>query len=42
MDSRRERLAGSAVGVGSIGFEEAGVYDVGAGRPARPKRDDDD
>jgi hypothetical protein len=42
MDSRRERLAGSAVGVGSIGFEEAGAYDVGAGRPARPKRDDDD
>lgn len=37
MDSRRERLAGSAVGVGSVGFEEMGAYDVGAGRPAKPK-----
>jgi hypothetical protein len=37
MDSRRERLTGSAVAVGSIGFEETGAYDVGAGRPAEPK-----
>jgi len=34
MDSRRQRLTGSAVGVGSVGFEEEGAYDVGAGRPA--------
>ena len=31
MDSRRERLAGSAVGVGSVGFDENGAFDVGAG-----------
>lgn len=31
MESRRQRLAGSAVGIGSVGFDEAGAYDVGAG-----------
>lgn len=31
MESRRQRLAGSAVGVGSVGFDEAGAYDVGSG-----------
>lgn len=31
MDSRRQRLTGSAVGVGSVGFDEAGAFDVGAG-----------
>ncbi len=37
LDSRRERLAGSAAGVGSVGFDDTGAYDVGAGRPAEPK-----
>jgi hypothetical protein len=46
--SRRQRLTGSAVGVGSVGFGESGAFDVGAGEsvPAgaepetvsRPKR----
>lgn len=26
----RQRLAGSAVGVGSVGFDESGAFDVGA------------
>ena len=30
MASRRQRLTGSAVGVGSVGFEENGAFDVGA------------
>lgn len=30
MASRRQRLTGSAVGVGSIGFDESGAFDVGA------------
>ena len=29
MESRRQRFAGSAAGVGSVGFDEAGAYDVG-------------
>ena len=29
MASRRQRLTGSAVGVGSVGFDEAGAFDVG-------------
>ncbi|HYC66969.1 Tat pathway signal protein [Brevundimonas sp.] len=29
MTSRRQRLTGSAVGVGSVGFDEAGAFDVG-------------
>jgi len=28
--SRRQRLTGSAVGVGSVGFDETGAFDVGA------------
>ena len=28
--SRRQRLTGSAVGVGSVGFDEPGAFDVGA------------
>ena len=31
MASRRQRLTGSAVGVGSVGFVESGAYDVGVG-----------
>ncbi|MFN3668366.1 MAG: Tat pathway signal protein [Brevundimonas sp.] len=31
MASRRQRLTGSAAGVGSVGFDEAGAFDVGAG-----------
>lgn len=31
MHSRRQRLAGSAAGVGSVGYDEAGAFDVGAG-----------
>ena len=31
MASRRERFAGSAAGVGSVGFEEDGAFDAGAG-----------
>jgi hypothetical protein len=30
MSSRRQRLTGSAVGVGSVGFDESGAFDVGA------------
>lgn len=30
MTSRRQRLTGSAVGVGSVGFDENGAFDVGA------------
>ena len=29
MASRRQRLTGSAVGVGSVSFGEAGAFDVG-------------
>ena len=29
MTSRRQRFAGSAVGVGSVGFDEKGVFDGG-------------
>ncbi|GAA0643386.1 Tat pathway signal protein [Brevundimonas lenta] len=31
MQSRRQRLTGSATGVGSVGFDESGAFDVGAG-----------
>ena len=34
LSSRRQRLTGSAVGVGSVGFDESGAFDVGAGDPA--------
>lgn len=30
MASRRQRLTGSAVGVGSVGFDEDGAFDIGA------------
>lgn len=30
MASRRQRLTGSATGVGSVGFDETGAFDVGA------------
>lgn len=45
MHSRRQRLTGSATGVGSVEFDDAGAFDVGAGRPAGPalandRRDD--
>ena len=29
MASRRQRLTGSAVGVGSVGFDESGAFDIG-------------
>ena len=29
MASRRQRLTGSATGVGSVGFDERGAFDVG-------------
>ncbi|RZJ83756.1 MAG: Tat pathway signal protein [Brevundimonas sp.] len=31
MASRRQRLTGSATGVGSVGFDDPGAFDVGAG-----------
>ena len=31
MTSRRQRLTGSAVGVGSVGFDDPGAFDVGDG-----------
>jgi len=31
LHSRRQRLAGSAAGVGSVGYDEDGAFDVGAG-----------
>lgn len=31
MDSRRQRLTGEATGVGSVGFDEDGAFDVGRG-----------
>jgi len=36
MASRRQRLAGSAAGIGSVGFEEDGAFDVGAGQAVKP------
>jgi len=30
LHSRRQRLTGSAAGVGSVGFDEPGAFDVGA------------
>ena len=38
MVSRRQRLTGSAVGVGSVGFDESGAFDVGD--PAHDPRED--
>ena len=34
MISRRQRLTGQATGVGSVGFQETGAYDVGDGETA--------
>lgn len=31
MDSPRQHLTGSATGVGSVGFDEGGAFDVGDG-----------
>ena len=31
MISRRQRLTGQATGIGSVGFQETGAFDVGAG-----------
>ena len=41
MASRRQRLTGSATGVGSVGFDESGAFDVGAADddPDRPEAD---
>ena len=36
MASRRQRLTGSAVGVGSVDFDDMGAFDVGDGSRARP------
>lgn len=38
MVSRRQRLTGSAAGVGSVGFDEDGAFDVGD--PAGDPRDE--
>lgn len=37
MISRRQRLTGQATGIGSVGFQETGAYDVGDGE--RPTGD---
>ena len=34
MISRRQRLTGQATGIGSVGFQETGAFDVGAGQDA--------
>ncbi|MDO9609444.1 MAG: Tat pathway signal protein [Brevundimonas sp.] len=34
--SRRQRLTGEATGVGSIGFDESGAFDVGDGAHEPP------
>ena len=31
MISRRQRLTGQATGIGSVGFQETGAFDVGGG-----------
>jgi hypothetical protein len=41
MASRRQRLTGSAVGVGSVGFGESGAFDVGAGEAVEPGKPDE-
>lgn len=33
MSSRRQRLTGSAVGVGSVGFDEDGAFEIGSEDP---------
>ncbi|WP_191553864.1 Tat pathway signal protein [Brevundimonas aurantiaca] len=34
--SRRQRMTGEATGVGSVGYDEGGAFDVGAGKPVSP------
>lgn len=36
MDSRRQRLTGSAVGVGSVDFDDPGAFDVGESEEQAP------
>jgi hypothetical protein len=36
MASRRQQLTGSAVGVGSVGFDEDGAFDVGERAAVKP------
>ena len=38
MISRRQRLTGQATGVGSVGFQEDGAFDVGARESATPDK----
>jgi len=38
MISRRQRLTGQATGVGSVGFQEDGAFDVGAGESVVPDK----
>lgn len=38
MTSPRQRLTGSAHGVGSVGFDDPGAFDVGSGTPASEGR----
>ena len=43
MESRRQRLTGSAEGVGSVGFDDPGAFDVGAeGRNVQDEPELDD
>lgn len=37
MISRRQRLTGQATGVGSVGFQETGAFDVGDGEDPAPE-----
>lgn len=34
--SRRQRMTGEATGVGSVGYDEDGAFDVGAGKAVPP------
>ena len=43
MQSRRQRLTGEATGVGSVGFDDPGAFDVGAeGRNVQDEPELDD
>lgn len=35
----KQGLAGSAAGIGSVGFDDVGAYDVSAGEEAKPAAD---
>lgn len=39
MDSPHQRLTGASVGVGSVGFDEPGAFDLGGGRAVKPQPD---